>query len=273
MTRSSPDFSSPELLRILTLVSPVAERLRPKGHRLYLVGGVVRDLMLAKPNLTSAESSMLFHDIDLTTDARPDVIRRALEPSSSAMWTQGERFGTIGAQVDGRDLEVTTHRAEVYDPESRKPVVTFGDDLHTDLSRRDFTINAMAIDVVDEVLHDPYGGETDLAEGVLRTPLDPEIAFTDDPLRMLRAARFIPRFNLSVDEPLRVAVGQLRERLEIVSSERVHDELERLLAVSHPGAGLEFLSSTGLLTVVIPGLTGKALEASELASRPSTVLA
>jgi len=242
---------SGELEELRALIAPVAVRLAERGHRLFFVGGIVRDLQLGSGDVS---------DVDLTTDARPPAIKAALEPSASALWTQGERFGTIGAHVGDVAVEITTHRAESYDEASRKPVVSFGDDLETDLSRRDFTINAMAIEVVSGELIDPYGGETDLADRRLRTPLDPEVSFTDDPLRMLRAARFIPRFGLTAAPELVATAGALRERLSIVSGERIHDELGKLLRLPAPGAGLEFLAETGLLDQI--GLAGAAIEAA-----------
>lgn len=280
----SSGLSSVELEQIRALVQPLADQLAAEGHRLYLVGGVVRDLLLADDGgqhldegggattATGLDAPHLFHDIDLTTDARPNVIKRVLQPAADAIWTQGERFGTIGAQIAGRSFEVTTHRAESYDPTSRKPVVSFGDDLATDLSRRDFTINAIAIDALDGALHDPFGGRADLERRYLRTPLDPEISFTDDPLRMLRAARFIPRFGLDVDADLQEAAVRLADRLEIVSDERVHDEFERLLTLPAPAAGLEFLLSTGLLDHLVPQLHESGAEAVARASTATTPL-
>lgn len=243
-------IESQELDALRVLIGPVADRLRANGHQLYFVGGVVRDLMLG------ADQAF---DVDLTTDARPPAIKDALQASASALWTQGERFGTIGARIGDTAVEITTHRAESYDEASRKPVVHFGDDLVTDLSRRDFTINAMAINVSTGELIDPYGGEVDLAERRLRTPLDPEVSFTDDPLRMLRAARFIPRFGLSATAELTATAAALCERLAIVSGERIHDELGKLLQLPTPAAGLSFLSETGLLDQV--GLGGASADA------------
>lgn len=236
--------AGPALEEVLRVVSSVAERFKEAGHELYLVGGVVRDLALG--------SGGDLNDIDLTTVARPKEIKSLLRDLSDSLWTQGERFGTIGAVVNGRELEITTHRAESYDPDSRKPMVVFGDDLGTDLSRRDFTINAMAYSVINRQLIDPFCGLDDLAARHLRTPDDPQISFIDDPLRMLRAARFIPRFNLSIDPALELAVRQLGHRLAIVSVERVHDELEKLFAVTNPTLGFAFLEQTGLLAQLIP---------------------
>lgn len=236
-------------LDVLTpVVAPVAERFVAAGYRLYLVGGVVRDLARSVGRTFDPSAN----DIDLTTDARPAATKELLAPIAEALWAQGERFGTIGATVNGQALEITTHRAEDYDPESRKPMVAFGDDLDEDLSRRDFTINAAAIELPGGTLHDPYGGMEDLSAKVLRTPLSPEVSFTDDPLRMLRAARFLARFSLTPNPELVDAATEFADRLAIVSVERVNDELERLLLVPDPSAGLWFLHRTGLLACITP---------------------
>lgn len=242
------------------VINPVAERFVAAGHRLYLVGGIVRDL---------SRGELSGFDIDFTTDAHPPTIKKLMSPLADAVWSQGERFGTIGASVGGHDLEITTHRAERYDPESRKPVVTFGDRLEEDLSRRDFTINAMAIEVPGRQLHDPFDGSTDLEDRILRTPLSPDVSFTDDPLRMMRAARFISRFGLSVADEVFEAACRLADRLAIVSVERVADETERLLAVADPSTGLEFLRQTGLLNHVLGSQTDKEADlACRLAAGP-----
>ena len=262
-----PDLSGLDALT--TAVNPVAVRFDEAGFRLYLVGGVVRDLVLAGAKPFDLASN----DIDLTTDAMPDDIKRLLAPVADAVWAQGERFGTIGAKVGGQDLEITTHRAEAYDPESRKPIVTFGRELTEDLSRRDFTINAAAIELPSKKLHDPHNGVADLAAKALRTPLSPGVSFGDDPLRMMRAARFIARFGLEPAEDLVAAAIELRERLQIVSIERVTDELNRLLAVPDPTAGLQFLTHTGLLSQILPEL-GQAdqHESVGLAAAPGSAL-
>ncbi len=244
------------------MVDELAAAFTGAGHRLYLVGGVVRDLLLG--SLTSHD------DIDLTTDAHPPRIKALVAPLATDVWSQGERFGTIGARVRGRAVEITTHRAEAYDPASRKPVVSFGHSIVDDLSRRDFTINAMAVSLPDRELLDPYGGAADLGARRLRTPLSPAESFGDDPLRMLRAARFLPRFDLHPEPGLEAAAAELSPRLSIVSVERVRDELERLLAVAEPARGLAFLLRTGLLARAVPALdaldeAGRA-EASELAA-------
>ncbi len=252
------------LASLAPVINPVAARFVTAGYRLYLVGGIVRDLSLG---LGSG------FDVDFTTDAEPKAIKDLVAPLAKHIWTQGERFGTIGAQVGGLPLEITTHRAERYDPESRKPEVSFGNRLDEDLSRRDFTINAMAIEVPDGTLHDPFGGADDLARRLLRTPLAPEVSFTDDPLRMLRAARFISRFDLTVADDLVAAATELADRLAIVSVERVNDELERLLAVDDPSGGLDFIARTGLLDLAVaPMEPDDATLACALAAAPGSVL-
>jgi len=237
---------------VLDEVRPLAERFGAAGFRTYLVGGTVRDLLLGRE---------LTRDFDLTTDAPPDDIERLLVGWADAVWTQGKRFGTIGAKKDGRDLEITTHRAEAYAPDSRKPEVRFSDSVEADLSRRDFTVNAMALSLGGEpTLIDPFDGAVDLATNRLRTPLSPDESFTDDPLRMLRAARFLSGYGLEPDADLIDAVKRLHERLEIVSAERIRDELDKLLVVPSPARGLWFLVDTGLATQFLPELPGLALE-------------
>ncbi|MGH9071729.1 MAG: CCA tRNA nucleotidyltransferase, partial [Acidimicrobiales bacterium] len=168
--------------------------------------------------------------------------------------------GTIAAIRHGTTFEITTHRAEVYDPDSRKPEVVYADAVEADLSRRDFTINAMALRLPDLVLIDPFGGLGDLAAGRLRTPLEPEVSFADDPLRMLRAARFIARFSFKPDAELTEAVRTLHGRLAIVSAERIRDELDKLMVVPRPSPGLYFLVDTGLAGEFLPELPAMALE-------------
>jgi poly(A) polymerase len=243
----------PERLRpILDEVRPLAERFDAAGHRVYLVGGVVRDLLLGRA-LDEA-------DIDLTTDARPDAIKRIVGPLADAVWTQGERFGTIGLRRGDRTFEVTTHRSEVYRSDSRKPDVAYSDTVETDLSRRDFTVNAMALALPDPVLVDPFDGAADLAAGRLRTPLAPEESFGDDPLRMLRAARFVAGFGLVPDPALVAAVEAMHGRLEIVSRERIRDELDKLLVVEDPTAGLWFVTDTGLFDEFLPEIPALRVE-------------
>jgi poly(A) polymerase len=248
----------PRLRPLLDESSPLqqlARLLTDAGHECYLVGGSVRDAFLDVTPRGDAVS-----DVDVTTDARPDVIERIVRPWADAVWLQGQRFGTIGCRKGGVVLEITTFRAEVYRPESRKPEVTFSDEIETDLSRRDFTINAMALRLPDPVLVDPHGGAVDLAARRLRTPLLPEMSFEDDPLRMLRAARFVAQFDLEPDPALVAAVVALRHRLEIVSAERIRDELSKLLLVDDPSAGLWFLVETELADEFLPELKRMRLE-------------
>ena len=237
---------------VLDEVRPLAQRLIDHGHSAYLVGGTVRDILLGRDSATI--------DFDLTTDALPDEIEKIIQPWADAIWLQGKRFGTIGCRKGDRVYEITTHRAEVYVPESRKPEVQFSDSIEADLSRRDFTINAMALSLPDPELIDPFGGVVDLGAKRLRTPLTPEESFTDDPLRMLRAARFLSGYDLVPDDELVDAVKIFHGRLEIVSAERIRDELDKLMVVERPGSGLWFLVKTGLAGVFLPELPGLALE-------------
>jgi len=244
-------------------VAPLTAAFASAGYRLYLVGGLVRDDLLGRVRDDV--------DYDLTTDARPEAIKTLVDPFADAVWTTGERFGTIACRIDGVVYEITTHRADAYDESSRKPIVEFGDNVHDDLARRDFTVNAMAIDLADGALVDPFGGAADLEAGRLRTPLDPEISFSDDPLRMLRAARFIATLGLEPDLKLMDAVGAMRERMAIVSVERVRDELQKMLLVPDPRPGFRFLSSTGLLVDVLPAIAAQELDSDRLAERTVAV--
>ena len=232
----------------------LTDRFAARGHRLYLVGGVVRDAIIGR----LAD----YGDLDLTTDARPDDIEAIVEGWADSVWTQGKQFGTIGFRLHERTYEVTTHRAEAYTPDSRKPSVKFADAVEADLSRRDFTVNAMALEITTDapILVDPFDGVADIAAHCLRTPLSPEESFTDDPLRMLRAARFIAGYGLAPQPGVVDAVVAMRERLEIVSPERIRAELDRLIVVEKPGPGLWFLVETGLAAEFLPELPALALE-------------
>jgi poly(A) polymerase len=248
--------SVPERFRpYVEATEEVGRRFAVAGRSLYLVGGSVRDALFPGPAGTAEP-----HDLDLTTDALPAEIERLVQGWANDIWTQGERFGTIGCRKGTQVYEITTHRAEVYVPESRKPEVTFGDDVVVDLSRRDFTINALALRLPDMELIDPFDGLGDLAAGRLRTPLDPEISFGDDPLRMLRAARFAARFSLEPDAALTAAVERMHGRLSIVSAERIRDELDKIVMVDVPSVALWFVVRTGLADEFLPELPGLALE-------------
>ena len=239
---------------VLAELQPLTDRFRAADRRLYLVGGTVRDLLINAPDDAS--------DYDATTDALPVEIKRCLEGWADSIWTQGEKFGTIGAKKGDRIYEITTHRGEVYEDESRKPDVTFTSEIGADLSRRDFTVNAMALELTTETptLVDPFGGAADLATRTLRTPLSPEVSFSDDPLRMLRAARFIAGLQLQPVPELVEAVRSMHSRLSIVSTERIREELDKLLVVDHPAPGLFFLVDTGLADEFLPELSGMQLE-------------
>lgn len=241
---------------VLAELQPLTDRFRAAGKRLYLVGGTVRDLL---NNRVVAGDD---RDFDATTDALPAEIKACLQGWADAIWTQGERFGTIGAKKGDRVYEITTHRAEVYHDDSRKPDVTFADQIDVDLSRRDFTVNAMALELTSDTptLVDPFGGAADLVTHTLRTPLSPEISFNDDPLRMLRAARFIAGHHLQPVPELVAAVTEMHARLQIVSPERISAELDKLITVDHPAAGLFFLVDTGLADEFLPELSGMRLE-------------
>jgi poly(A) polymerase len=243
----------PERLQpILDDVRPLADRFTAAGHAVYLVGGIVRDLVLGRLRDGA--------DLDLTTDARPEESLALLEGWADSVWAQGRQFGTIGARKGDTIFEVTTHRAEAYREDSRKPHVVYADDVTEDLSRRDFTVNAMALRLPDVELIDPYGGVGDLAASVLRTPLAPEVSFSDDPLRMLRAARFVAGYGLTPDPLVVAAVEEMRGRMEIVSAERIRDELSKLMVVADPSAGLWFLADTRLADEFLPELLAMRLE-------------
>ncbi len=243
----------PERLRpVLDEANEVARLFEAAGARLYLVGGVVRDALLGQLSPDS--------DLDFTTDALPALTEEILTRWADTIWAQGKRFGTIGAVKGGRRIEVTTHRADSYEPSSRHPEVAFSTALEADLARRDFTVNAMALSLPDLELFDPFNGVSDLAARKLKTPLPAELSFSDDPLRMLRAARFIAGYGLQPGPELLEAVSRLRSRLDIVSDERVRDELDKLLVVTDPSDGLWFLVNTGLAEEFLPELPALALE-------------
>ena len=252
-----PPAPVPERFRpLVEATTELAERFAHEDHTLYAVGGSVRDALVDIPGSASPNGP----DYDLTTDARPDEIERVVAGWAEAVWTQGKRFGTIGCRRGGRVYEITTHRAEVYRPDSRKPEVTFGQDIEVDLSRRDFTVNALALKLPELTLVDPFDGLADLAAGRLRTPLDPDVSFGDDPLRMLRAARFAARFGLQPDKELVDAVRSGHGRLSIVSAERIRDELDRIVVLDRPSIALWFVVETGLAEEFFPELPALRLE-------------
>ena len=247
----------PERLQpLVEATADLSDRFRSAGHSLYLVGGSVRDAIIAAPGGLGDEE----RDLDFTTDARPDAIEAVVTGWADAVWTQGKRFGTIGCRKDGQKFEITTHRAEAYHSDSRKPDVAFGDKVEADLARRDFTVNAMALKLPDLELIDPFDGLADLSAHRLRTPLDPEVSFADDPLRMLRAARFIAKLELEPTLDLVEAVRTGHHRLSIVSAERIRDELDKIMVVPVPSVALWFVVRTGLADEFLPELPGLSLE-------------
>ena len=239
------------------VIRRVADAFAAAGHDLHLVGGPVRDALMGRG----------VNDLDFTTDARPDAIEAILRGLTRTTWDMGREFGTIGASVragsDEETVEVTTYRADSYDPASRKPTVSFGDSLVGDLVRRDFTVNAMALSVVSGAFADPHGGLADLAAGVLRTPSTPEVSFSDDPLRMMRAARFASQLGFGPAPEVVDAMTDMAERIDIISAERVRDELSRLLLSDAPRAGLDLLVRTGLADRVLPEVAALVREVDE----------
>jgi poly(A) polymerase len=257
MAAATPGAPSPAatLLAVADGLAPLATRFSDAGHELAIVGGPVRDIMLGR--------AAVINDLDLTTDARPEQIERLVGDWADHVWDVGMRFGTVGARKGDQHLEITTYRSEAYDPESRKPEVTFGDTLAGDLARRDFTVNAMAVRLPTLEFVDLHEGMADLSAGVLRTPIAPEESFGDDPLRMLRAARFVSQLGFTIAEPALAAMTEMAPRLEIVSAERIRDELSKLLLGPRPRLGLAVLVETGLADYVLPELPGLKLEIDE----------
>jgi poly(A) polymerase len=240
-------------LEIDPLAKELGDRFQAAGHELYLVGGVVRDMVMGRL-LPDADNT------DFATDAPPPETSRVLRGWADAQYLVGVRFGTVGARRRGHLLEITTFREERYPEDERKPAVTYAKDIETDLSRRDFTINAMAVRLPDGEFVDPFEGVKDLAAKRLDTPLDPEVAFTDDPLRMLRAARFVSQLGVTPAPRVIEAIRRMRERLRIVSAERIREELDKLLLGDEPAKGLSLLVETGLSEEFLPELSALQME-------------
>ncbi|MDJ0355788.1 CCA tRNA nucleotidyltransferase [Paenarthrobacter sp. PH39-S1] len=228
------------------------------GHEISLVGGPVRDLFLGRGS----------PDLDFTTDATPEETLRVAKKWADAHWEIGRAFGTIAFRKNGRDgkpltIEVTTYRAEAYEVDSRKPSVAFGKSLRDDLQRRDFTINSMALRLPSMELVDPFGGVRDLRAGLLRTPAAPESSFSDDPLRMMRAARFAAQLGMTIHPDVHAAMTAMAARIGIISAERVRDELVKLICAADPRAGIDVLVDTGLAEQVLPEVPALKLETDE----------
>lgn len=242
-----------ELLRVAPVADDLARRFAAAGHRLALVGGSVRDALLGR----------LGNDLDFTTDARPEQVLAIVRPWAEAVWEVGIAFGTVGCRKQDFLIEITTYRSEAYDRTSRKPEVSYGDSIEEDLVRRDFTVNAMAVDLPGVAFVDPYGGLEDLADRVLRTPGTPEASFGDDPLRMMRAARFAAQLDFDVAPEVVAAMTAMADRIDIVSAERVRDEFNKLVLSAHPRKGLLLLVETGIAARVVPELPMLRLELDE----------
>lgn len=234
-------------------VLELARSFEAAGHELALVGGPVRDAFLGRSSA----------DLDFTTSARPDDIEKVLGSWTKTTWDMGREFGTIGGSKGDLTVEITTYRADEYDGQTRKPVVAFGDSLEGDLARRDFTVNAMAVRLPSLEFVDPFGGLDDLAGGLLRTPVEPDVSFGDDPLRMMRAARFASQLGFDIEPATFAAATRMAERIEIVSAERVRDELVKLLLGAHVREGLTALVDSGLAEHVLPELPALKLELDE----------
>jgi poly(A) polymerase len=234
-------------------IAPLAAAFKAAGFELALVGGPVRDAFLGRPA----------KDLDFTTNATPDEILVVLRTLTKSTWDIGRDFGTIGAMIDGEQVEITTYRSDSYDQQTRKPVVEFGSSLEVDLGRRDFTVNALALRLPELVLVDPSGGVEDLLAGILRTPSTPAISFGDDPLRMLRAIRFVAQLGFDLDKETMDAVVDMGGSLSIISAERIRDEISKLLLTPTPRRGMELLVETGLADIVLPEVPALRLESDE----------
>ena len=235
------------------LFAKLGERFKAAGHELALVGGPVRDAVLGRKA----------PDLDFTTTATPDEILEIIKPIVDAHWDIGREFGTIGARMGNDQVEITTYRADKYDQDSRKPEVAFGKDLTEDLLRRDFTVNSMALRLPERTFVDPFNGLRDLMDGVIRTPGKPEDSFSDDPLRMMRAARFTSQLGFEIEPETFEAMVAMAGRIEIISAERIHDEFVKLMKGKNPRLGLEVLVDSGLAKLVLPELPALKLEVDE----------
>jgi poly(A) polymerase len=241
------------LLRVAPVVDELGTMFTAAGHEIALVGGSVRDALLDR----------LRSDLDLTTSARPDQTERLLSSWADTVWGVGAAFGTIGARKGAFHVEVTTYRADAYDPSSRKPAVSFGESILDDLVRRDFTVNAMAVRLPSHEFVDPHRGLADLTRRVIRTPTTPESSFSDDPLRMMRAARFASQLGFRVAAEVVTAMAGMADRISIISAERIRDELVKLLLAQRPTTGLRLLVDTGLADRFLPELPQLRMEIDE----------
>ena len=243
------------LIKRAPLASSLAQSFAAQGFRLALVGGPVRDALLGR----------LGNDLDFTTDARPEVTKKILRGWAENVWDTGIEFGTVAGKRGDTTVEVTTYRTESYDPESRKPEVEYGDSIEGDLSRRDFTVNSMALELTTKTPEfiDPFNGLEDLAKKVLRTPSKAENSFSDDPLRMMRAARFASQLGFEIAPEVLQAIKDMAGRISIISAERVRDEFTKMLMSQNPRTGITILVETGLAEIVLPEIPKLRLEIDE----------
>jgi poly(A) polymerase len=251
--------SPAELIAVPAEAARLGAAFAAAGHTLHLVGGTVRDALLGRHSLDELDT-----DLDFATDARPEQVLAVLAGVAQATWTTGIEFGTVGARVGDRACEITTYRADRYDRVTRNPLVVYGTSLHDDLLRRDFTVNAMALSITGpRTFVDPFGGLADLARGMLRTPAAPADSFADDPLRMLRAARFVSTLGVTLADEVRAAMIAMAPELGRITVERIQVELTKLLLGDDPRAGLELLVDTGLADVILPELPALRMAADE----------
>ena len=243
------------LIKRAPLASSLAQSFAAQGFRLALVGGPVRDALLGR----------LGNDLDFTTNARPEVTKKILQSWAEDVWDTGIEFGTVAGKRGDTTVEVTTYRTESYDPESRKPEVEYGDSIEGDLSRRDFTVNSMALELTTKTPEfiDPFNGLEDLAKKVLRTPTKAENSFSDDPLRMMRAARFASQLGFEIAPDVLQAIKDMAGRISIISAERVRDEFTKMLMSMNPRTGITILVETGLAEIVLPEIPKLRLEIDE----------
>lgn len=247
------DAARPSLAGLLQEGSSIlrlAQSFSDAGHELYLVGGAVRDALLNRP----------YEEFDFATSATPEQSLELVGKVSQEVWLQGMAFGTVGARIEGHEVEITTFRTETYQPSSRHPEVTYASNVETDLSRRDFTINAIALRLPRLEAIDPFGGLEDLKRRVIRTPMDPADSFTDDPLRMLRAFRFASQLQFKIDAAVLKTIDDLKESLSFISAERIRDELVKLVTGAAPGRALELADTTGITDLFLPELPALKLE-------------
>lgn len=256
MSVTNLEFQLTELEAVIDVLTPLARLFGERGYPIYLVGGSVRDACLGE----------LGQDLDFTTPARPEVVREILDDYADTVWDTGIDYGTVSAEYAGNQIEITTFRSDIYDGESRNPVVTFGDTLEGDLVRRDFKVNAMAVEITPDgefVFHDPTGGFADLQAKRLDTPDAPERSFNDDPLRMLRAARFVSQLGFAVVDRVQEAMTEMSAEIGRITAERVRAELDKLVAGKAPWAGINLMVNTGIADHVFPEIPGMKLTQDE----------